>query len=63
MLIRSITLRDSTEQQAIEHLAGVEDSEFAIAAYRAACKRWPGAAITLRRGTQVIADNRRERAP
>jgi hypothetical protein len=48
-------------EQVIEHLAGVEDSEFAMAAYRAACKRWPGAAITLRCGTEVIEDNRRER--
>ena len=31
------------------------------AAYRAACKCWPGAAITLRRGTEVIEDNRRVR--
>jgi hypothetical protein len=56
-----IDMWTSDGEQAIEHLAGVEDSEFAIAAYRAACKRWPGAAITLRRGTQVIEDNRRER--
>jgi len=48
----------SDGEQVIEHLAGVEDSEFAIAAYRVACKRWPGAAITLRRGTEMIEDNR-----
>jgi hypothetical protein len=56
-----IDMWTSDGEQVIEHLAGVEDSEFAIAAYRAACKRWPGAAITLRRGTEVIEDNRRER--
>ena len=47
-----IDMWTSDGEQVIEHLAGVEDSEFAIAAYRAACKRWPGAAITLRRGTR-----------
>jgi hypothetical protein len=53
-----IDMWTSDGEQVIEHLAGVEDSEFAIAAYRAACKRWPGAAITLRRGTEMIEDNR-----
>ena len=56
-----IDMWTSDGEQVIEHLAGVEDSEFAIAAYRAACKRWPGAAITPRRGTEVIEDNRRVR--
>ena len=41
-------------QKVIEHLAGVEDFQVAMAAYRAACERWPGTAITLRRGAQVI---------
>jgi hypothetical protein len=31
----------------IEHLAGIEDFQLAMATYRAACQRWPGAAITL----------------
>jgi hypothetical protein len=56
-----IDMWTSDGEQVIEHLAGVEDSEFAIAAYRAACKRWPGAAITLRRGTEMIEDNHRVR--
>jgi len=37
-----IDMWTSDGEQVIEHLAGVEDSEFAIATYRAACKRWPG---------------------
>jgi hypothetical protein len=32
----------------VEHVAGVEDYQLALATYRAAVERWPGAAITLR---------------
>ena len=32
----------------VEHIAGVEDCQIALATYRAACERWPGAPITLR---------------
>jgi hypothetical protein len=42
----------------IEHLAGIEDCQLAMATYRAACKRWPGTVITLRQGARVIEDNR-----
>jgi hypothetical protein len=38
----------------IEHLAGVEDFQVAMATYRAACERWPGMAITLSQGARVI---------
>ena len=48
-------------EHVIEHLAGIEDFQLAMATYRAACQRWPGAAITLRQGSKVIEDNRRER--
>jgi hypothetical protein len=48
-------------EHVIEHLAGVEDFQLAIATYRAACTRWPGAAITLRQGAKVIEDNRQVR--
>jgi len=41
-------------QSVIEHLAGVEDSQVAMATYRAACERWPGTVITLRQGARVI---------
>ena len=34
----------------IEHLAGIEDFTVAVATYKAACERWPKAAITLRQG-------------
>ena len=31
----------------VEHVAGVEDYEIALATFRAACQRWPNTAITL----------------
>ena len=34
----------------LEHLAGIENLIVARGAYRAACERWPHAAITLRKG-------------
>jgi hypothetical protein len=27
----------------VEHVAGIEDYQVALATYRAACERWPGA--------------------
>ena len=41
-------------ERVIEHLAGVEDFRLAMAAYRAACERWPGMPITLSQGARVI---------
>jgi hypothetical protein len=46
----------------VEHVAGVEDYQVALATYRAACQRWPGAPITLRQGARVIEDSRHLRA-
>jgi hypothetical protein len=43
----------------VEHIAGVEDYQVALAAYRAACERWPGTAVTLRQGARVSEDSRR----
>jgi hypothetical protein len=48
-------------EHVIEHLAGIEDLQLAMATYQAACQRWPGTIITLRKGAQVIKDNRRVR--
>jgi len=45
----------------IEHLAGVEDYEVALATFRAACQRWPGIPINLLQGARVIEDSRRLR--
>jgi hypothetical protein len=43
----------------LEHLAGIENLIVARAAYRAACERWPNAAITLRQGPSIVEDSRR----
>jgi hypothetical protein len=40
-----IDMWDDDGENVIEYLAGVEDFEVAKATYRAACRRWPGAAI------------------
>jgi len=56
-----IDMWDAEGENILEHLAGIEDLQFAKATYLAACKRWPRAPITLRQGTQVIQDNRRKR--
>ena len=45
----------------VEHVAGVEDYQVALATYHAACERWPGTPITLRQGAHVIEDSRRLR--
>jgi hypothetical protein len=45
----------------VEHVAGVEDYQIALATYHAACERWPGIPITLRQGARVIEDSRRLR--
>jgi hypothetical protein len=52
---------DDEGANVIEHLAGVEDFELAMETYRAACQRWPAAAITLRQGARVIEDSGRTR--
>ena len=45
----------------VEHVAGVQDYQLALATYRVACERWPGTPITLRQGARVIEDSRRTR--
>ena len=57
-----IDLWDSTGENMVEHLAGVENFELAMTTFRAACERWPGANITLQAGAKVIEDTRRVRA-
>jgi hypothetical protein len=38
----------------VEHVAGVEDYQVALATFRAACERWPSTPITLRQGARVL---------
>jgi hypothetical protein len=45
----------------VEHIAGIEDYQVAVATFRAACERWPGVPITLRQGARMIDDSRRLR--
>jgi hypothetical protein len=45
----------------LEHVAGVEDYQVALATFLAACQRWPGRLITLRQGARVIEGSRRLR--
>jgi hypothetical protein len=40
----------------VEHVAGIEDYQVALATYRAACERWPGTPITLRQGARSSVD-------
>ena len=42
----------------IHHIAIIDDLELAMAAYEAACKQWPGEAITLRQGARIIKATR-----
>ncbi len=44
--VHRVDMRTDDGENVFEHLAGVEDFEIAMATYRAACERWPGAAIT-----------------
>jgi hypothetical protein len=39
----------------VEYVAGVEDYQVALAAFRAACERWPGTPITLRQGARELS--------
>jgi len=41
----------------VEHVAGIEDYQVALATFLAACQRWPGTPITLRQGARVIEDS------
>jgi hypothetical protein len=50
-----------TEDGIVEHVAGAEEFQVAMATYHASRKRWPKAAMTLRQGTWVIEDSRRTR--
>src|SRR5262245_25489488 len=43
-----VDLWSDDEKQVVEHLADLDDLTVALATYHAACKRWPGKAITLR---------------
>jgi hypothetical protein len=56
-----IDMWDDDGENVLEHLAGVEDFDLAMATYRAACLRGPGAAITIRQSARIIEDSRKRR--
>ena len=51
-----IDIWDHTGNSIVEHVAGVDDFEVAVATYRAAILRWPAARITLRQRIRVVHD-------
>ena len=56
-----VDMWDDDGENVVEHLAGVENRDLAVATYRAACLRWPGAGITMRQGMEIIEDSRKSR--
>jgi hypothetical protein len=48
-----IDMWDEDGANLVDHPAGVEDLDVTAATYRAACRRWPKAKITLRQGARV----------
>ena len=48
---------DDAGNSIFEHVVGAEDFEVAVAAYFAACQRWPKAKITLRQAARVVKKN------
>jgi len=52
-----IDVWDDAGDNIYEHVVGSEDFEVAVAAYFAACQRWPKAKITLRQGARVVKRN------
>ena len=55
-----IDVWDDAGNSIFEHVVGSEDFEVAVAAYFAACQRWPKAKITLRQGARVVKKSWRE---
>jgi hypothetical protein len=48
-------------QYIVEHVAGVEDYQLALATFHAACELWPRTHITLRQGARLLEDSLRLR--
>jgi hypothetical protein len=52
-----IDVSDDAGNSIYEHIVGSEDFEVAVAAYFAACQRWPKVKITLRQVARVVKKN------
>jgi hypothetical protein len=51
---------DDAGDNIVEHVAGIDDFETAVATYWAALRRWPKAKVTLRQGARVVTRNWQE---
>jgi hypothetical protein len=51
---------DEAGNSIVEHVAGIDDFETAVATYWGAIRRWPKAKITLRQGARVLIRNWQE---
>jgi hypothetical protein len=49
-----IDVWDDRGDSIVQHVAGVDDFETAVATYWAACRRWPKAKVTLRQGARTV---------
>jgi hypothetical protein len=49
---------DDQGNSIMQHVAGVDDFETAVATYWAACRRWLKAKITLRQEARIIEKSR-----
>jgi hypothetical protein len=54
---------DGAGDNIVEHVAGVDDLETAVATYWAAVRRWPKSKITLRQGARIVQKLARTRSP
>ena len=52
-----IDIWDATGNSIVEHIAGIDDFEVAVATYWAAIARWPRARITLRQGIRAVHES------
>jgi hypothetical protein len=57
-----IDVWDDSGNSIVEHVAGVDDFETALAAYWTACRKWPKAKITMRQGVRVVEKSWRDDA-
>jgi len=49
-----IALWDANAGTILAHVAGIDDLEMAMAAYRAALTRWPNSRVILRQGERAV---------
>ena len=52
-----LDLWDANANEILENIAGIDDFEVAVAAYRAALKLWPNARVILRQGARTAHDS------